>query len=75
MHAFRQTVIATTLMLALTLVALSAGAFALTFTTIDFTSSDGQVAPATDAAGINASGQIVGQYNDSNNTTHGFVAQ
>ncbi len=68
MHALRQTVIATTLMLALTLVALSAGAFALTFTTIDVPD-----ATLTEASGINASGRIVGVYLDSTDTAHGYL--
>ena len=67
MHALRQAVIATTLVLALTLVALSAGAFAQTFTTIDVPG-----ATFTEAHGINASGQIVGVYLDSSGG-HGFL--
>jgi hypothetical protein len=70
MNALRQAVIATTLMLVLTLVTLSSGAFALTFTTIDVPD-----AVFTVAYGINAAGQIVGAYLDSNGTGHGFVAQ
>jgi hypothetical protein len=74
MHALRQAVIATTLMLALTFVALAAGALALTFTTID-ASDFVPGATLTEADGINASGQIVGAYDDSSGTRHGYVAQ
>ena len=70
MHALRQAVIATTLVLALTLVALAAGAFALTLTTLDVPG-----ATLTAAHGINASGQIVGSYDDSSGTRHGYVAR
>jgi hypothetical protein len=60
--------------LAFTLMALSSGAFALTFTTIN-ASDYVQGATSTFALGINAAGQIVGGYIESNNEEHGFVAR
>jgi uncharacterized membrane protein len=55
-------------LLALNLVALSSGAFALTFTPIDVPG-----ASATAAWGINAAGRIVGLYVDNDGAEHGFL--
>jgi hypothetical protein len=65
MHACHRTIIATLLMLALQLVALSSGAFAQRVL-------DVPGAQLTLALGINAAGTIVGLYRDSS-TVHGFV--
>src|SRR5256885_50961 len=43
--------------------------FRSTYTTLD----DPSATNTTHASGINASGQIVGQYKDANNHTHGFL--
>ena len=67
MHACHRTRIATLLMLALQLVALSSGAFAQR--ALDVLS-----ARRTTAYGINDAGTlIVGGYTDSRSTEHGFV--
>src|SRR5262249_25010782 len=39
----------------------------------DFTTIDVPGATSTEALGINASGQIVGQYDDASGTTHGYL--
>jgi probable HAF family extracellular repeat protein len=59
MHAFHRTIIATILMLALQLVALSSWAFA-------------QVPLVS---GVNDAGAVVGEYTDSSGRNHGFLWQ
>src|SRR4051794_29817399 len=66
MHTCRRTIIATSLMLALQLVALSSWAFAQRPINLSG-------AVSTFAADINAASQIVGGYTDTSNRTHGFV--
>ena len=69
MHACHRTIIATLLMLALQLVALSSGAFAQR--PLDYPG-----AVNTTAYGINAAGTfIVGGYTDTSGTIHGFAWQ
>src|SRR5712692_9024617 len=53
---------------ALTFMVTSSGAFGFTFTTID-----GPGATVTHAFGINAGGQIVGDYRDVSRTFHGYL--
>ena len=66
MHAFHRTIIATILMLALQLVALSSWAFAQ----VPF---DIPGAVATAVNGINDAGAVVGEYTDRAGTGHGFI--
>jgi probable HAF family extracellular repeat protein len=68
MHAFHRTIIATILMLALQLGALSSWAFAQQ--SIDFPGAVGTL-----ASGINDAGAVVGRYTDSSGTNHGFLWQ
>src|SRR5262245_58323137 len=69
MHTCHKTLIATLLMLALQLAALSSGAFAQR--ALDVPGAVGTV-----AAGINAAGtSIVGGYVDTSGTNHGFLWQ
>jgi probable HAF family extracellular repeat protein len=68
MHAFHRTIIATILMLALQLVALSSWAFAQ----VPF---DVPGAVHTSVNGINDAGAVAGRYTDSAGTDHGFLWQ
>jgi probable HAF family extracellular repeat protein len=68
MHAFHRTIIATILMLALQLVALSSWAFAQ----VPF---DVPGAVHTVAFGVNDAGAVVGRYTDSSGRDHGFLWQ
>jgi probable HAF family extracellular repeat protein len=70
MHAFHRTIIATILMLALQLVALSSWAFAQVPIPIDFPGAVG-----TAVSGVNDAGAIVGEYTDRSGITHGFLWQ
>lgn len=71
MHAFRQTIVATMLMLGFNIMALASGDLAQAFT---FTTIAVPDATETYAYGINAAGQIVGFYVDDQGNIHGFVA-
>ena len=68
MHAFHRTIIATILMLALQLVALSSWAFAQVPVVVPG-------AVETSVSGINDAGAVVGGYTDSSGRDHGFLWQ
>ena len=70
MHAFHRTIIATILMLALQLVALSSWAFAQVPVVVPVPGAVG-----TSVSGINDAGAVVGEYTDSSGTRHGFLWQ
>ena len=68
MHAFHRTIIATILMLALQLVALSSWAFAQVPVVVPVPD-----AVETAVSGINDAGAVVGRYTDSSGTVHSFI--
>jgi probable HAF family extracellular repeat protein len=70
MHAFHRTIIATILMLALQLVALSSWAFAQVPVVVPVPD-----AVETAVSGINDAGDVVGRYTDSSDIDHGFLWQ
>jgi probable HAF family extracellular repeat protein len=70
MHAFHRTIIATILMLALQLMALSSWAFAQVPLVVPVPG-----AVHTSVSGINDAGAVVGGYTDSSGIDHGFLWQ